>query len=74
MTYEGLGEMFEGDFKDMCVKKFMLMSMGGQAEGLACADPRARTGVSGNYLCFWVFTHHVLPLKMKVKMLQNREP
>ena len=30
------------------------MSMGGRAEGLACADPGARTpiGVSGNYITF----------------------
>ena len=41
MTSEGLGEMFE----------FTIVSMGGQAEGLACADPGARTpmGASGNY-------------------------
>ena len=48
MTSEGLGEMFEGDSADMCAKTFPLMSMGGQADGLACADPGARTplGVS----------------------------
>jgi hypothetical protein len=39
MTYEGLGEMFEGDSADMCTGKFLLMSMRGRAEGLACADP-----------------------------------
>ena len=51
MTSEGLGEMFEGDSADTCAGKFPLMSMGGQAEGLACADPGARTpiGVSGNF-------------------------
>ena len=41
MTSEGLGEMFEGDSADMCAKKFPLVSMGGRAEGLACADPGA---------------------------------
>ena len=42
--------MFEGDSADMCAGKFPLKSMGGQAEGLVCADPGARTGigVSGN--------------------------
>ena len=42
--------MFEGDFADMCAKQFLLVSMGGQAEGLACADLGARTpiGVSVN--------------------------
>ena len=51
MTSEGLGEMFEGDSADTCAGKFSLMSMGGRAEGLACADPGARTpiGTSGNF-------------------------
>ena len=45
-------EMFEGDSADMCAEKFPLMLMGGQAVGLACADPGARTpiDVSGNLL------------------------
>ena len=49
MTSEGLGEMFEGDTADMYAGKFALVSMGGRAEGLACADPGARTpiGASG---------------------------
>ena len=43
--------MFEGDSADMCGGKFPLVSMGGRAEGLACADPGARTLVAarGNY-------------------------
>ena len=56
MTSEGLGEMFEGDSADMCAGKFPLVSMGGRAEGLASADPGARTpiGASGNSLqCYW---------------------
>ena len=53
MTSEGLGEMFEGDAADMCAGKFPLILMGGQAEGLACLDPGARTsiGVNGNKKC-----------------------
>ena len=43
MTSEGLGEMFEGDSADMCAGKFPLVSMGGRAKGLTCADPGART-------------------------------
>ena len=43
MTSEGLGEMFEGDSADTGGDKFLLTSMGGKAEGLACADPGART-------------------------------
>ena len=38
MTSEGLGEMFEGDSADMCARKFLLMLMGGRANGPACAD------------------------------------
>ena len=45
MTSEGLGEMFEGDSADMCAGKFPLTSMGGRVEGLACADPGARTPI-----------------------------
>jgi hypothetical protein len=50
MTSEGLGEMFEGDSADTGARKFSLVAMEGQAEGLACADPEARTpiGASGN--------------------------
>ena len=54
MTSEGLGEMFEGDSADTCAVKFPLVSMGGRADSLACADPGARTpiGASGNLNCF----------------------
>ena len=56
MSSKGLGEMFkiEGDSADMCAGKFPLVFMGGQGEGLACADPGARTpiGVSGNLFSF----------------------
>ena len=38
MTSEGLGEMFEGDYADTCSGKLPIVSMGGRAEGLACAD------------------------------------
>ena len=52
MTSEELGEMFEGDSADMCAGKFQLVSMGGRAEGLMCADPGVRTpiGARGNVL------------------------
>ena len=48
MTSEGLGEMFEGDSADTCGEKFPLVLMGGRAEGLACADPGARTPISAS--------------------------
>ena len=69
MTSDGLGEMFEGDSADPCAGKFPLVSMGGLAEGLACADPGARTpiGASGNFgfLCFydhnsWAFVETIV--------------
>jgi hypothetical protein len=54
MTSEELGEMFEGDSADTCAGKFPLVSMGGRAEGLACAHSGARTpiGACGNILLF----------------------
>ena len=48
MTSEGLGEMFEGDSADTRAGKFPLVSMGGRAEGLACADPGARTPIGSS--------------------------
>ena len=42
MTFEGMGEIFEGYFADTGAGKFLLVPTGGQAEGLACADPGAR--------------------------------
>ena len=50
MTSEGLGNMFEGDSADMFTGQFRLTSMGGQVEGLVCAEPGEKTpiGVSGN--------------------------
>ena len=44
--------MFVGDSADICAGQFPLVSMGGRAEGLACADPGARTpiGASGNFV------------------------
>jgi hypothetical protein len=47
-------ENFEGYSTDLCAKKFPLVTMGGQAEGLACADPGARTpiGTCGIFLFF----------------------
>jgi hypothetical protein len=38
MTSEGLGEVFEGDSADTCAGKFSLVSMGGRANGQACAE------------------------------------
>ena len=64
MTSEGLGEMFEGDSADTCAGKFPLVSMGGRAEGLACADLGVRTpiGASGNLLKGFLIKRNVNPL------------
>ena len=48
MSFEGLGKMFESEFVDVCNKKFPLVLMGGRAEGLACADPGARTPIGAS--------------------------
>ena len=53
MTSEGLGEMFEDDSADMCTGKFPIVSMGGRAEGLACADPGARTPIGASKNLFY---------------------
>ena len=54
--------MFEGDSADLCGRKFSLLSVGGQAEGLACADPGARTpiGASGNLSFIITFVDMVI--------------
>ena len=52
MTYEGLREMFEGESADTFSGKFYLTSMRGQAEGLSCADPGARTPIGVNGILF----------------------
>ena len=51
MTSERLVEMFDGDSADTCRGKFPLVSVGGQVDNLACADPGARNpiGASRNY-------------------------
>ena len=38
MTFEGLGEMFEGNSADTWARKFSIVSNGGRAESLVCAD------------------------------------
>ena len=47
-------EMFEGDFADTSTGKFPLVSMGGRAEGLACADLGAITPISVRILFVFV--------------------
>ena len=48
----------------MCAEKFPLVSMGGRAEGLACADPGVRTpiGASGNLPTVYL-TDSVCPIQ-----------
>jgi hypothetical protein len=38
MTSEGLGEVFKGYSADMYAGKFLLVLMGGRANGQACAN------------------------------------
>ena len=50
MTSEGLGEMFEGDFGDMCAENLSLMLMGGRTDWSKVHRRGARTpiGTDGN--------------------------
>ena len=50
--------MFEGDSADMCAGKFLLVSMGDWAEGLACADPGARTPIGASGILY-NYHHHL---------------
>jgi hypothetical protein len=43
MTSEGLGEMFKGDFADMCAQISTCVNGGCSAKVLVCADPGGRT-------------------------------
>jgi hypothetical protein len=38
MSSEGFGKVIKGDSADMCTGKCLLVSMGGQTNGQACAD------------------------------------
>jgi hypothetical protein len=51
MTSEGLGEIFEGDYADMCADKFPLVLMGCRADDLACADLGGRTPIGTSGIC-----------------------
>ena len=51
MTSDWLAEMFKGDSADTRGGKFPVMSMGGRAEGLACAEPGARTPLRERKFC-----------------------
>ena len=50
--------MFESDSADMCAGKFPLVSLGGRAEGLACADPGARTPIGASENLFDIFVEN----------------
>ena len=71
MTSEGLGEMFEGDSADMCAGKFPLVSMGGRAEGLACADPGARTPTGASGISFLFLTTAIQNHRRSCRRVSN---
>ena len=78
MTSEGLGEMFEGDSANTCAGQFLVVSMGGRAEGLECADPGARTpiGASRNFIIltqdirYKISAPHYLQLHLATRKLR----
>ena len=51
--------MFEGDFVDMCAKRFPLVSIGGWVEGQACEDPGARNPIGASRIVHRVITYAV---------------
>ena len=59
--------MFEVHCADKQAGKFPLPSMGGSADGLACADPGARTPIdgSGNFLSGQVYNAIVVNPSVK---------
>ena len=69
MSFQQLGEMFEGDstLTDTCAGKFPLMLMEGRAEGLAFADLGASTplGVYGNFHLFLLQKPHIPPFLVR---------
>jgi hypothetical protein len=48
MTSEGLGEMFKGDFADMCAQMSTCVNGGCSAKVLVCADPGGRTPIGAS--------------------------
>ena len=69
MTSEGLGEMFEGDSADTCAGKFPLVSMGGRAEGLGCADPGARTPIGASGIVPQIYHHTSLYFSLGLMLI-----
>ena len=59
MTYEWLGEMFEGESAETCTGKIPLLPMGVRAEGPACADTGAKTPI---------FVYSQQPLKIIIML------
>ena len=62
-----MGEMFEGDFADTCTGKCPLVSMGGRAQGLACADLGAITPISVRIL----LVCSSAPVSVDLKMIKS---
>ena len=79
MTSEGLVEVFEGDSADMCAGKFPLVSMGGRANGQACADgergpPSAQAEIFASTVRFIVFKTSGVSKQKKENPFEMLEP
>ena len=66
MTFDGLGEMFEGYSADTRAGKFPLVSMMARAEGLSCADLGARTPIGVHEVQFISIQSCLLFMRQKV--------
>jgi hypothetical protein len=62
--------MFEGDFADMCAKKFLLKLLGCQTEGLARADPGASTPI-GVKFCWTEDDLHLVLMDYDLQFIVN---
>jgi hypothetical protein len=67
MTSEVLGEVFEGDSADTCVRKLPLVSIGGRANGQVCADgERGPLSARAEFLSLLSFSEAITVLPERV--------
>ena len=71
MTSEGMGEVFEVDSADTCTGKYPLMSMGGRANGQACADGEQGPPSARAEFFFFLINHLIKSLKKTKRSLKT---
>ena len=71
MTSDGLGNMFEGDFADMCPNFFVAHVDGVRAEDLACTGPGERTPIGEITAFLPIFFRNTNVFKNEMLRLQT---